>query len=107
MVIGSNVGERTYRYSPVRDLPMKSHFLDLDEREVENVNKGGWRINKHVELWARNVFDEWKVFDSLDTTRSIVDLLEEESFVKDLINMLSSFVLQVAKKDGSLYLPTM
>jgi len=107
MVIGSNVGERTYRYSHVRDLPMKSHFLDLDEREVENVNKKGWRINKHVELWARNVFDEWKVFHSLDTTRSIADLLENESFVKDLVNMLSSFVLQVVKKDGSLYPPTM
>jgi hypothetical protein len=53
------------------------------------------------------VFDEWKVFHSLDTTRSIANLLENESFVKDLVNMLSSFVLQVVKKDGSLYPPTM
>jgi hypothetical protein len=32
--------------------------LDLDEREVENVNKRGWKISKHVELWARNAFDD-------------------------------------------------
>jgi hypothetical protein len=106
MVIGSNVGERTYHNYPVRDLLMKNHFLDLDEREVENINKGCWRINKHVELWARNVFDEWRVFRGLDITISIANLLENESFVKDLLDMLSSFVLQVAKKDGCLYPPT-
>ncbi len=42
------------------------------------------------------MFDEWKVFYGLDTTRSIVDLLEDESSVKDLVDMFSSFVLQVA-----------
>jgi uncharacterized protein YkvS len=57
MVLGSNVGERINQNSLVRDLPLKSHFLDLDDKEVENVNKGGWRINKHAKLWARNAFD--------------------------------------------------
>jgi hypothetical protein len=57
MVIGFNVGERTNHNSHVKDFLPNSHFLDLDEREVENVNKGGWRINKHVELWVRNAFD--------------------------------------------------
>jgi hypothetical protein len=52
------------------------------------------------------MFDEWKVFYGLDTTRSIVDLLEDESPVKDLVDMFSSFVLQVAKKDGTMYPPT-
>jgi hypothetical protein len=46
MVIGYDVGERT------------SCFLDLGEREVENVNKRGHRISNHVELWARNAFDD-------------------------------------------------
>jgi hypothetical protein len=32
--------------------------LDLDESEVENVNKGGQRISNHVDLWARNAFDD-------------------------------------------------
>jgi hypothetical protein len=34
----------------VRDLVLKSWFLDLDEKEVDNVNKGGRRVNKHIEL---------------------------------------------------------
>jgi hypothetical protein len=58
MVIGYDVGERTNNDSHINDLPLKSHFLDLDEREVENVNKGGRRISKHVELWARSAFDD-------------------------------------------------
>jgi hypothetical protein len=42
--------------------------------------KGGRRINKHVELWVKDAFDEWKIFHGLDITRSIIDLLEEEFF---------------------------
>jgi hypothetical protein len=30
----------------VRDLVPKSWFLDIDEKEVDNVNKSSWRINK-------------------------------------------------------------
>jgi hypothetical protein len=26
------------------------HFLDIDERKLKNVNKGGHKANKHVEL---------------------------------------------------------
>jgi hypothetical protein len=36
-------------------------------------------------------------------TKLIVDLFEDESLVKNLVQMLSTFVLQVAKKDNSLY----
>jgi hypothetical protein len=38
--------------------------------------------------------------------KSIVDLLEDESFLKDVVDMLFSFLLQVAKKDGCFYSPT-
>lgn len=27
---------------------------------MDNVNKGGWRVSKHVELWGKNIFDEWR-----------------------------------------------
>jgi hypothetical protein len=37
-------------------------FLEVNERELENINKGGCRTNKHVELWVKNAFDEWKNF---------------------------------------------
>jgi len=71
---------------------------------MKNVNKGGRRVSKHVELSAKNVFDEWKLFDGFNTTKFIVDLSKDESSIKDLVDMLSSFILQVAKKDDNLYL---
>lgn len=49
------------------------------------------------------MFDEWKVFCGLDTTKSIANLSKDESFVKDSMDMFSSFVLQIAKKDGTMY----
>jgi hypothetical protein len=55
---------------------------------------------------VKNAFDELRVFCDFDTTRSIANLLEDEYFVKNLVDMLSSFVLQVPKKDGSMYPPT-
>jgi hypothetical protein len=58
--------------SPIRDV-LKSHFLDLNDKEVENVNNGNQRNSNHVELWVKNAFDEWNFFCNLDTTRSIVD----------------------------------
>jgi hypothetical protein len=58
-----------------------------------------------AKLWAINAFNVWKVLCGLDTTRSIAYLLKDEYFVKDLVDMISSFILQVAKKDGSLYPP--
>jgi hypothetical protein len=49
MVTRFDVGERTNLHSPVKDLS-KSRFLDLDEKEVENVNERGQRISKHAKL---------------------------------------------------------
>jgi len=51
------------------------------------------------------LINEWKVFHGYDIEKSIEDIFEDEDFVKDLINMLSFFILQVAKIDGNLYLP--
>jgi len=63
-------------------------------------------VNKHIELWVKNAFDEWRLFCGFDTSKIIVDLSENEGLIKDLVDMLFSFVLQVVKKDGSLYPPT-
>jgi hypothetical protein len=41
-----------------------------------------------------------------DMTKSIFDLFEDEGSVKNFVDMLPIFVLQVAKKDDSLYPPT-
>jgi hypothetical protein len=37
----------------VRVFVPKSWFLDVDEKEVDNVNKGGWRITKIVNYGRR------------------------------------------------------
>jgi hypothetical protein len=44
-----------------------------------------------------------KKFHGFDTTKFIANILENEFFVKDLVDILFSFVLQVAKKDVNLY----
>ncbi len=73
--------------------------MDFDEKEVDNVNKGGRIVNNHIEILTKNAFDEWKVLCGFDTTRSlIIDISEDESSLNNLVDMLSSFVLQVAKK---------
>jgi hypothetical protein len=45
-------------------------------------------------------------FSRFDTTRSIADFSKDEFFVKDVVDMLSTFVLQVTKNYGNMYLPT-
>jgi hypothetical protein len=47
--------------------------------------KNKLKINKHAEFWAKNVFDEWKVSHGFDTTRSIIDLSNDESYIKNCL----------------------
>ncbi len=57
------VGEGMELIYLVRDLVPKSWFLDIDEKEVDNENKGGWRTSKIVNYGRR------------------MHLMNEESFV--------------------------
>jgi hypothetical protein len=43
-------------YAPHEVLP-KFRFL---EEVLDNVNKGGHRAKKHLEVWAKKTFDEWQ-----------------------------------------------
>jgi len=104
--LGNEVGERTDYEYPDREPIPKSWFFEIDDKELENVNKRGQRMSKHVKLWAMNAFNEWRLFHGFNMAKSIVNLFENEGLIKDLVDMLSSFVLQVAKKYGSLYPPT-
>jgi hypothetical protein len=85
----SDVGYGTNPKSPLIELIVKSH--------------GGQRVSKHANLWAKNVFDKWRIFHGVDTNKLIVNILEDKSSIKNLVDMLFSFVLQVAKQDDSLY----
>ncbi len=59
---------------------------------------GGRKVGKHVELWAKNAFDELRQFCGFNITKLIVDLSKDEGLVKNLVDMLFTFVLQVVEK---------
>ncbi len=61
---------------------MKSHFFDIKDKEMENVNKGGWRMGKQTKLWAKNVFDQWRMFCGYDMNKYIVDLSKNKILLK-------------------------
>jgi hypothetical protein len=71
-----------------------SLFLEVDERKLENLNKGGCRTNKHVELWAKNAFDEWRNFRVM-ILKFIINLFGNKKTIEELIDMLVLFVLQI------------
>ncbi len=62
------------------------------------MNKERQKMNKYVEPWAKNVFYQWRIFCGFSTKKSIIDLFEDEGFVKQIVDM-SYFVLQVLKND--------
>jgi sensor histidine kinase YesM len=33
-------------------------FLEVDEKKLNNVNRGGHRDSKHMKVWANNTFDQ-------------------------------------------------
>ncbi len=55
-------------------------------------------LNKHIELWVKNAFDEWSMFCGFGIQKFIKDLLKTKRNVRNLVNMIFSFVLQVMKK---------
>jgi hypothetical protein len=39
-----------------------THFRELDNEELHNVDIGGRKRNKHLQSWVINTFDEWRKF---------------------------------------------
>lgn len=81
-------------YAPHEVLP-KSQFL---EEELDDVNQGGHRAKKHLQVWVKKTFDEWRKIWGYNIERSIVDLSKDKDIVMELVDMLSLFILMVAKK---------
>ncbi len=75
-------------------------------KELENLDKGGHKVNRYGENCAKHAFDKWRKFSGFGTKRSLANVLKDANFIKKLVDMLTLFILQVAKKDGSLYLLT-
>lgn len=86
-----------------KKLVLKCHFFEIN-KEMENVNKGGRRVNKHDKRWAKNSFES-----SMGLTHSNPLLIFQKMnlFLKICwICCFFFFFLQVAKKDGCFYPPT-
>ncbi len=49
----SNIFEGVECESLIKEPLLKSHFLNIDKKEIENMNKGGWKTHNHVELERR------------------------------------------------------
>ncbi len=43
-----------FNYLATSKVCQRSHFLEVDDRELEDVNISGCKSNKHVEIWAQN-----------------------------------------------------
>ncbi|KAL3685410.1 hypothetical protein R1sor_003432 [Riccia sorocarpa] len=80
-------------------------FQDVDLAELHRVEQGGRRRSQSSEDWARRTFDEWRRVKKIDYNKSIEDL-SEETDVREFVDNLTTFFLQVNKKDGTLYPPT-
>jgi len=49
-----------FDYHVAFEVCQRSHFLEVDDRELKNVNIDSCRSSKHVKIWAKNAFDEWR-----------------------------------------------
>jgi len=48
---------------------------------LENVNEGGHKMNKCIEMWARNVFDEQMKFQDFNTEKFIIIIFKHVDFL--------------------------
>lgn len=55
-------------------------------------------------MWIINAFNECKTLWGFNTDKYIINLFDNVNSIKELVEMLALFILQFAKKDGSLYL---
>ncbi len=62
----------------------KSQFINLDDKELDNVNQGSHKASKHVKLQVKNVFDEWRKFWGYNLEKSIVDLFKGEKIFQGI-----------------------
>jgi hypothetical protein len=64
---------------------------------MENVNKGSWKVSKHADFGQKTFSMNGDFFMILTQQKSLLIFLNEY-FIKDLVDMSSSFVLQITKK---------
>lgn len=90
--------------SKVHSAHVCRRFRQIDPKEREHMKTGGERKSRHSEIWALNVFDEWRAFKGFGIEKSVADLYEEPN-IEPPVRMLEDFFLELTKKDGTLYPP--
>jgi hypothetical protein len=73
MAFGFKVARRINCEFHVKEPILKFRFLKIGDKQMEIVNKGGLKMNKHTKLWAKNAFNEWKLFHGFNTMKFIAD----------------------------------
>jgi hypothetical protein len=91
---------------PIDGISATNRFLEVNVKELENVEKGGQKASRYGENCAKNAFDKWRKFCGFGTKRSIANVSKDGNSIKELMDMLALYILKVAKKDGYLYLLT-
>jgi hypothetical protein len=77
--------------SPSSEVFSNAQFLEIDGLELNNINKGRHRANRHVELWVKYVFNELRKIQGYDIQKFIANLFKSEHIVVGLVDMLSLF----------------
>lgn len=80
---------------------LRRGFRQLEREEVDLAAKGGPRKSVYMDRWARNRFNDWRKVSGIDQEESIEDMFERS--VSRLNELLSTFFLQVQRRDGRLY----
>ena len=80
---------------------LRKGFRQLEQEEVEIVAKGGHRKSIYLDNWARNRFSDWRNVSGINSQDTIEDMFENSCAL--LNEQLSTFFLQVQRRDGKLY----
>jgi hypothetical protein len=75
MAFGFKVARKNNFEFHVQEPILKFSFLEISNKEMENVNKKVQKVSKHTKLWVKNAFDEWKLFHGFNTMKSIIYIL--------------------------------
>lgn len=80
---------------------LRKGFRQLEKEEVNIVAKGGHRKSAYLDNWARNRFNDWRIISGITSQDTIEDMFENSCAL--LNEQLSTFFLQVQRRDGKLY----
>ncbi len=73
--------------------------MDIDEKDLESVNKCSQRFNKYVEMWAWQVVRISKFWQN----KINYNFIQKKKVLKELLDVLCMFVFEMTK-DGAFWI---